>query len=136
MALKRRNKVGVSFGRASMDGIAFLLLLLFMVTSTQLAPRALKLLLPKSNNHTVAKANTTAPITGGLKFPVNKNGDLKRLAFSEIEPTFLKSIQSNEETYFALRANKAVPNEQPVNVINIAKHHQVKMTLATSPEVQ
>jgi len=134
MALKRRNKVEVSFSMASMTDIVFLLLLFFMITSTQVAPNALKLLLPQSNNQTVAKAITTISITADLKFFINEEGDLKRVDFSEIEPFLQKAIKNNEETYIALHADKSVPIEQVVNIMNIAKRHQIKMILATSPE--
>lgn len=134
MALKRRNKVEVSFSMASMTDIVFLLLLFFMITSTQVAPNALKLLLPQSNNQTIAKAITTISITSDLKFFINQEGDLKQVAFSEIEPFLKKVIKQNEETYIALHADKTVPIEQVVNVMNIAKRYQIKMILATSPE--
>jgi biopolymer transport protein ExbD len=134
MALKRRNKVEVSFSMASMTDIVFLLLLFFMITSTQVAPNALKLLLPQSNNQTVAKAITIISITADLKFYINEDGNLKKVAFSEIEPFLQKAIKNNEETYIALHADKSVPIEQVVNVMNIAKRHQIKMILATSPE--
>ncbi|HEY3372414.1 MAG TPA: biopolymer transporter ExbD [Prolixibacteraceae bacterium] len=134
MALKRRNKVEVSFSMASMTDIVFLLLLFFMITSTQVAPNALKLLLPQSNNQTVAKAITTISITADLKFYINVNGDLKSVAFSEIEPFLQKAMKENEETYIALHADRTVPIEQVVNIMNIAKRNQIKMILATSPE--
>ena len=134
MALKRRNKVEVSFSMASMTDIVFLLLLFFMITSTMVAPNALKLLLPQSNNQTVAKAITTISITADLKFWINENGDLKRIAFSEIEPFVQRMVKLDEETYIALHADKSVPIEQVVNVMNIAKRNNVKMILATAPE--
>ncbi len=134
MALKRRNKVNVTFSMASMTDIVFLLLLFFMITSTMVAPNALKLLLPQSNNQTVAKAITTVSITADLKYYINEDGDLKRVSFSEIEPHLQKMIKENEETYIALHADKSVPIEQVVNVMNIAKRNNIKMILATAPE--
>ncbi len=134
MALKRRNKVEVSFSMASMTDIVFLLLLFFMITSTMVAPNALKLLLPQSNNQTVAKAITTVSITADLKYYINEDGELKRVAFHEIEPFLQKVIKQDEETYIALHADRTVPIEQVVNIMNIAKKHQIKMILATSPE--
>ena len=134
MALKRRNKVNVNFSMASMTDIVFLLLLFFMITSTQVAPNALKLLLPQSNNQTIAKAITTISITADLKYYINEEGNLRNVAFSEIEPFLQKMIKQNEETYLALHADKTVPIEQVVNVMNIAKRHQIKMILATAPE--
>ncbi|MBL7970753.1 MAG: biopolymer transporter ExbD [Prolixibacteraceae bacterium] len=134
MALKRRNKVEVTFSMSSMTDIVFLLLLFFMITSTMVAPNALKLLLPQSNNQTVAKAITTISITADLKFYVNEDGDQKRVAFSEIEPFVQRVIKQDEETYIALHADRTVPIEQVVNVMNIAKRNGVKMILATAPE--
>lgn len=134
MALKRRNKVNVSFSMASMTDIVFLLLLFFMITSTMVAPNALKLLLPQSNNQTMAKAITTISITSDLKYYINEEGDLKRVAFSEIEPFLKKVIRQNEETYIALHADKSVPIEYVVNIMNIAKRNEIKMILATAPE--
>jgi len=134
MALKRRNKVEVSFSMASMTDIVFLLLLFFMITSTQVAPNALKLLLPQSNNQTIAKAITTISITADLKYYINEKGNLRNVAFSEIEPFIQRMIKQDEETYLALHADKSVPIEQVVNVMNIAKRHKINMILATSPE--
>jgi biopolymer transport protein ExbD len=135
MALKRRNKVEVSFSMASMTDIVFLLLLFFMITSTQIAPNALKLLLPQSNNQTIAKAITTVSITADLKYYVNENGDIRRVAFSEIEPFLQKAVnKTGEDTYISLHADKTVPIEQVVNIMNIAKRLNIKMILATAPE--
>ncbi|MDO9614638.1 MAG: biopolymer transporter ExbD [Bacteroidota bacterium] len=134
MALKRRNKVNVTFSMASMTDIVFLLLLFFMITSTMVAPNALKLLLPQSNNQTVAKAITTVSITADLKYYINEDGDLKRVSFSEIEPHLQQMIKENEETYIALHADKSVPIEQVVSIMNIAKRNNIKMILATAAE--
>lgn len=134
MALKRRSKVEVSFSMASMTDIVFLLLLFFMITSTQIAPNALKLLLPQSNNQTIAKAITTVSITGDLKYYVNDDGNQRRVAFSEIEPFLQSVVKENEETYISLHADRTVPIEQVVNIMNIAKRLEIKMILATAPE--
>jgi len=134
MALKRRNKVNASFSMSSMTDIVFLLLIFFMVTSTLIAPNALKLLLPQSNNQTAAKPMTTVSITKDLKYYVNVDGNVKHVAFSEIEPTLQRAIGNNPEAYVSLHADKSVPIEQVVKVMNIAKRNKYKMILATAPE--
>jgi len=134
MALKRSNKINVNFSMASMTDIVFLLLLFFMITSTMVAPNALKLLLPQSDNQTVAKAITTISITADLKYYINEEGNLRRVAFSELEPFLQKVIKTNEETYLSLHTDKSVPIEQVVNVMNIAKRNGIKMILATAAE--
>lgn len=134
MALKRRNKVEASFSMSSMTDLVFLLLIFFMVTSTLIAPNALKLLLPESNNQTAAKPLTTVSITADLKYYVNIDGDVRRVSFDEIEPALQKSIGDNPDAFVSLHADKTVPVEQVVKIMNIAKRNKYKMILATAPE--
>ncbi len=135
MALKRRNKVNAAFSMSSMTDIVFLLLIFFMVTSTLIAPNALKLLLPQSNNQTSAKAITTISITSNKRYYINDDGALKRVAFAEIEPFLKKKFGvGNDDIFIALHADKSVPIEQVVKVMNIARRNHYKMILATAPE--
>ena len=135
MALKRRNKVNAAFSMSSMTDIVFLLLIFFMVTSTLIAPNALKLLLPQSNNQTAAKAITSVSITKDLKYWINDDGKLQRVAFVEIEP-FLRNKYgaANDDIFISLHADKSVPVEEVVKMMNIARRNKYKMILATAPE--
>ena len=135
MALKRRNKVNAAFSMSSMTDIVFLLLIFFMVTSTLIAPNALKLLLPQSNNQTAAKPITTISITKDLKYYINDDGALKRVAFQEIEP-FLQNRYGvgNDDIYISLHVDKTVPVEEVVKIMNIARRNEYKMILATAAE--
>ena len=135
MALKRRNRVNAAFSMSSMTDIVFLLLIFFMVTSTLIAPNALKLLLPQSNNQTAAKPITTISITSDLKYYVNDDGALKRVSFQEIEP-FLQNRYgvANNDIYISLHADKSVPWDEIVKIMNIARRNKYKMIAATSPE--
>ncbi|GET23482.1 biopolymer transporter ExbD [Prolixibacter denitrificans] len=117
-----------------MTDIVFLLLIFFMVTSTLISPNALKMLLPKSNNQTNAKPLTTISITKDLKYYVNNNGRLVKVNFSEIEPYLQETLQGKKDIYISLHAEKSVPIEQVVRVMNIAKRNHYKMILATSPD--
>jgi len=135
MALKRRNRVNAAFSMSSMTDIVFLLLIFFMVTSTLIAPNALKLLLPQSNNQTAAKPITTISITKDLKYYVNEDGALKRVTFSEIEP-FLQNRygMGNDDIYISLHADKTVPWDEIVKIMNIARRNKYKMIAATSSD--
>ena len=89
MSLKTRNKVSPAFNMSSMTDIVFLLLIFFMITSTLIAPNALKLLLPKSSNQTLAsKPITTISITKALQFAVEG----KYVEFADIEPLLRNKI--------------------------------------------
>ncbi len=120
---------------SSMTDIVFLLLIFFMVTSTLIAPNALKLLLPQSNNQTTAKAITTVSITADMKYYINDDGALKRVKFNEIEPFLQNKFGvGNDDIYIALHADKKVPWEEVVKIMNIARRNKYKMIAATSPE--
>ena len=135
MALKRRNKVNASFSMSSMTDIVFLLLIFFMVTSTLIAPNALKLLLPQSNNQTTAKAITTISITSNMKYHINDDGALKRVAFAEIEPFLQNKFGiGNDDIFISLHADKTVPWEEVVKIMNIARRNKYKLIAAVSPE--
>lgn len=130
MAIRSRNKVSVQFSMSGMTDIVFLLLIFFMLTSTLIAPNAIKLLLPKSSNQTIAKPQVSVSITPDLKYYVGT----KRVQFSQVEPMLLKELQYRVEPTVSLHADKSVPVEHVVKVMNIAKKHQWKVILATSPE--
>ncbi|HAX95639.1 MAG TPA: biopolymer transporter ExbD [Prolixibacteraceae bacterium] len=134
MGLKRRNRINATFSMSSMTDIVFLLLIFFMVTSTLVAPNALKLLLPQSNSQTAAKPVTTISITKELQYFINDDGAVKRVAFQEIEPFLAQRFGGQEDAYVSLHAEKTVPIEEVVKVMNIARKNQLKLILATAPE--
>ncbi len=120
---------------SSMTDIVFLLLIFFMVTSTLVAPNALKLLLPQSNNQTAAKPITTISVTKELRYYINDDGRLRRIEFREIEP-FLQNRYGigNDDIYISLHAEKSVPWDEVVKIMNIARKNKYKMIAATAPE--
>ncbi|MDR1860523.1 MAG: biopolymer transporter ExbD [Bacteroidales bacterium] len=134
MALRQSSKINTAFSMSSMTDIIFLLLLFFMITSTLIAPNALKLMLPESNNQTAEKAITTVSITADLKYYVNINGKLTRVSFAEIESALQRSIGDQPEPYIALHADKTVPFDEVVKIMNIARRNQFKLIVATAPE--
>ncbi|MCL1821958.1 MAG: biopolymer transporter ExbD [Prolixibacteraceae bacterium] len=136
MALKSRNKINATFSMSSMTDIVFLLLIFFMVTSTLVAPNALKLLLPQSNSQTAAKPVTTISVTKDLQYYVNDNGAVKRVSFYEIEPFLVQNYGREPGAYVSLHIEKSVPVEEMVKIMNILSRTQFKMILATAPETK
>jgi biopolymer transport protein ExbD len=134
MALKRRNKISAAFSMASMTDIVFLLLIFFMLSSTLVAPNALKLLLPQSNNQTAAKPVTTISITKDLQYYINDEGQLKRVDFLEIEPFLVQKYGGTPEAYISLHTDRSVPVEYVVKLMNVAMKNKFKMIIATAPE--
>ncbi len=119
---------------ASMSDLVFLLLIFFMLASTLVAPNALKLLLPQSNNQTAAKAVTTISITKDLKYYINEDGNLRQVAFQEIEPYLKLKYGGKPESYVSLHTDRTVPVDQVVKIMNIASKIQLKLILACAPE--
>jgi len=129
MALKRGSKVNPNFSMSSMTDIVFLLLVFFMVTSTLIHPNALKLLLPQSNSQTSAKHIAKVSITENLQFYIGQTP----VAFGELEGRLKQILDGQEEPTVSLHADKTVPVEQVVKVMNIAKDNRYKLILATQP---
>lgn len=130
MALSARNKVSVNFSSVGMTDVVFNLLIFFMLTSTLVHPNALKLQLPKGTVQTSAKPQTTVSITSDLKLYV----ETQQINFSDLEATLKQKLGSKPETYISLHADKSVPFENVVNILNIAQKNNYKLIIATSPK--
>ena len=63
MALKPRNRVLDNFAMSGMTDIVFLLLIFFMLTSTLIAPNALKMLLPSRGQVTIQSESQIPTVT-------------------------------------------------------------------------
>ena len=137
MAIKQRAKAKAEFSMSSMTDIVFLLLIFFLVTSTLINPNALKLLLPKSTNQISAKQQVSVSIKhyqNNNTFSFHINGKSTPVKFSDIEPALQKLLMNNDDPTFSIYADKTVPIEQVVNLMNIGKRNKYKVILATSPE--
>ncbi len=100
-----------------------------MVSSTLVAPNALKLLLPQSNSQTPAKAITTVSITEDLRFYIEQTP----VSIYELETSLAQRLQGESEPTVSLHVHKSVPMEEVVKVMNIAKDNRYKLILATQP---
>jgi biopolymer transport protein ExbD len=128
MALSARNKVSVNFSSVGMTDVVFNLLIFFMLTSTLVHPNALKLNLPKGTLQTSAKPQTTVSITSDLKIYV----ETQQVNFEDLEAILKQKLGKNPETYIALHADKSVPFDNVVKVLNIAQANNYKLIIATS----
>ncbi|KAF0130624.1 MAG: hypothetical protein FD155_1434 [Bacteroidetes bacterium] len=136
MAIRTRNKLNVSFSMASMSDLVFLLLIFFMLTSTLIAPNAIKLLLPSSSSKTMAKQTVTVYINETFSYFVEE----QQVEESNLAASLQAALKTETEGTVVLRSDKTVPVQYVVNVIDAinqlnetskAKH---KVILATSPK--
>ncbi len=130
MALSARNKVSVNFSSVGMTDVVFNLLIFFMLTSTLVHPNALKLNLPHGTLQTSAKPQTTVSITSDLKIYV----ETQQVKFEDLEGILKQKLGKNPETYIALHADKSVPFDNVVKILNIAQANNYKLIIATSSQ--
>ncbi len=138
MAIKSRNKVEPTFNSSSMSDLVFLLLIFFMLTSTLVAPNAIKLLLPSSSSKTMAKQTVTVYINDQFQYFV----DDKPAEATQLTDLINTQIGNDNKATVVLRSDKSVPVQFIVNVIDAVNEinndtgNNHKVILATSPKQQ
>ncbi len=137
MAIQTRNKRKADFSMASMSDLVFLLLIFFMLTSTLVAPNAIKLLLPQSNSRTIEQPPK-------IVISINEQYDyfLQGVQVDEValENGLLDYLEGKESASIRLESDKTVPVQYVVNVIDIVNDvnnrygTSHKVIMATSPK--
>ena len=139
MAIKSRNKVEPTFNSSSMSDLVFLLLIFFMLTSTLVAPNAIKLMLPSSSSKTMAKQTLTVYVVYAndqSQYFVDETPADE----SQLVDLINAKIGTDSEATVVLRSDKNVPVQCIVNVIdavnqiNNATDNNHKVILATAPK--
>jgi biopolymer transport protein ExbD len=135
MAIKLRTPRKAEFNMASMSDLVFLLLIFFMLTSTLVAPNAIKLLLPSSESRTMAKQTITVYINAdNLIFLETTQVDLDGL-----QAGLNVALENQIEGSVVLRADQKVPVQYVVSVIDVVNNinsraqTRHKVILATQP---
>ncbi len=137
MPIQTRNKRKAEFSMASMSDLVFLLLIFFMLTSTLVAPNAIKLLLPQSNSRTIEQPPKIIISINGQNeyFLQGVQVDEERL-----EAGLLAQLEGKESASIRLESDKNVPVQYVVNVIDIVNdvnnryNTKHKVIMATSPK--
>ena len=129
MAIRRGSKVSSAFSAASMTDLMFLLLVFMLIATTLINPNALKLTLPTSNNQIKEKPYNTVSITPDLQYYVEDTP----VQLAELESALQAKMEGVEQPVLSLHADKTVPIDNVVKVMNIAKDNRWTLILATSP---
>ncbi len=134
MAIKSRNKRNIDFNSSSMSDLVFLLLIFFMLTSTLVAPNAVKLLLPSSKSKTMSKQTITVYVDDKNQYYVGE----KPVKESELENKIHEGLAGQIEGTVVIRSDKSVSIQYIVNIIDAVNEinqktdNQHKVLLATS----
>ncbi|TXE15305.1 biopolymer transporter ExbD [Psychroserpens burtonensis] len=129
MNLRGRNKVTPEFNMSSMTDIVFLLLIFFMIASTLVTTSAIDILLPTASGKTENKKSVAVSIKKDLTYYI----DQKRVGESVLESELISLLSKQDEPTVVLRAEKSVPVEHVVKVMDIANRNKFKVILAVKP---
>ncbi|MCX7548241.1 biopolymer transporter ExbD [Xanthomarina sp. F1114] len=129
MNLRGRNKVTPEFNMSSMTDIVFLLLIFFMLASTLVTTNAIDILLPTASGKTENKKSVAVSIKKDLTYYI----DQKRVGESVLEEELIAALSTEDKPTLVLRAEKSVPVEHVVKVMDIANRNKFKVILAVKP---
>ena len=115
---------------SSMTDIIFLLLIFFMITSTMVAPNAIKVLLPQSK-----KQSTVIDKDLNIYLGIG-TGDEQPTTLDQLPEQIAAARTDSTEMFISLYADESVPYRNIVEVLNLANENHFKMVLATRPPEQ
>ncbi len=134
MGLKRRNKVSAEFSMSSLTDIIFLLLIFFILTSTLVSPNALNLKLPSSSATTVAPSSIPVSITRkGEWYVAGKKLSSSGKLSSAVRQQIKAEGGRRKDLTLTIVAEKGVPIEHVVKVMDLALSLKINAILATDP---
>jgi len=111
---------------SGMTDIVFLLLLFFMITSTMIAPNALKLLMPQQGQSTGGTDSTPEVQLRGTGI-ISIDG--KTINLEELQTILQQKLTGQNDPTFKLLTASDVTVKETVNVMNIAVKGNYKVVL-------
>ena len=115
---------------ASMSDLIFLLLIFFMLTSSVVSPNVLKLFLPNSSSKTFTNQSISVSITSNIEYYVNS----EMVTLEALSQKITAVAKAEKEPTIVLNADKTVPIEYVVKVMDIANNLKYKLVLATKTQ--
>ena len=130
MNIRGRNKITPEFSMSSMTDVVFLLLIFFMIASSFVTIEAIDVNLPNAAGKTENKRSVAVSISKDLTYYV----DQKRVAESLLERELITQLSDKDKPTIVLRAEKTVPVDNVVKVMDIANRNKFKVILAVKPK--
>jgi len=127
MALKPRNRVLDNFAMSGMTDIVFLLLIFFMLTSTLIAPNALKMLLPSRGQVTIQGESRipTVTIHSGSRITV----DGRTVSLEDLGMVLESKLQGLPDPTVKVVTSPAVSVGDAVMIMNVAAEKDYTVVL-------
>jgi biopolymer transport protein ExbD len=130
MGIKKRSKVSAEFSMSSLTDIIFLLLIFFMLTSTLVKIQPFEL--PESDSKTVAPTSAVITVDRSGQFTLNN----KAMPLSSIERelrSVVRTMGNREDASVTIVAEKGVPFDNVVKIMEVAGRLRINAILATQP---
>jgi len=131
MGLKRRVRVTPAFSLAAMIDIIFLLLMFFMLTSKFVTPNALNLQLPSSTSKTMASPDLAVSVNARGEYFVDGIRVRKETLENAVAAKIRAKREDPKQTTLTVVAEKTVPLDDVVYILDIANRLKIKTILAT-----
>lgn len=132
MNLKKRLKGGQELHAGALNDILFILLFFFLIVSTLANPNVIKLSTPKAKSDTKAKQSVIVNIKLSGEYIINGKSIGLQDMKSFIQPYLLKD---SAQATIAINADKAVPLENVVAVMRVARDLGARTTLLVDNKV-
>jgi biopolymer transport protein ExbD len=127
VALKSKNRVLDNFAMSGMTDIVFLLLIFFMLTSTLIAPNALKMLLPSRGQVTVQTESQIPTITihSGSRITI----DGQTISLNELGPILENKLSGIQDPTIKVLTAPSVSVGDAVQIMNVAAERDYTVVL-------
>lgn len=129
MAIQQKSKVDPMFSLSSMTDIVFLLLLFFILTSGSVIPLSLPIDAPSSKSSVKIIPKIHVGITKDLRCAVGET----EVNCGQLESEIQRALQKYDEGVVVLHADKSVPVERVIEVVDIANRLNAKISIAIQP---
>jgi len=127
VALKSKNRVLDNFAMSGMTDIVFLLLIFFMLTSTLIAPNALKMLLPSRGQVTVQTESQIPTITIHSGSRITLDG--KTVSLNELGPILENRLAGIQDPTIKVVTSPSVSVGDAVQIMNVAAERDFTVVL-------
>ncbi|MCP4312538.1 MAG: biopolymer transporter ExbD [Bacteroidetes bacterium] len=127
MALKSKNRVMDNFAMSGMTDIVFLLLIFFMLTSTLIAPNALKMLLPSRGQVTIQTESQIPTITiySGSRITV----DGRTVSLNDLGTILENRLMGIQDPTIKVVTSPSVSVGDAVQIMNVAAERDYTVVL-------
>jgi biopolymer transport protein ExbD len=126
MDLNRRLKSHPELHAGALNDILFILLFFFLIVSTLANPNVIKLSQPKAKSDTKAKQTVIVNINTSGQYVING----KTIALQDIKALVQPYVlRDSTQATIAINADKAVPLENVVAVMRVARELGARTTL-------